>query len=85
MSGVTFDLLEQEAPERRDLYQQFVGLEEEERISFHYENDPEFLKLLRVTTGGPIPAPLGRYTCFINPGAGIQICLVCAADEFSAG
>ena len=46
MSSVTFDLLEQEALERRDLYQQFVGREEEERISFHYENDPEFFKIV---------------------------------------
>ncbi len=46
MSSVTFDFLEQEAPEKRDLYQQFVGQEEERRISFHYENDPEFFKIV---------------------------------------
>ncbi|RYZ84697.1 MAG: methyltransferase domain-containing protein [Moraxellaceae bacterium] len=35
-----------ETPERRDLYQQFSAEEEVERISFHYENDPEFFKIV---------------------------------------
>ncbi|MEY4588826.1 MAG: hypothetical protein RL497_902 [Pseudomonadota bacterium] len=46
MSSVTFELLEQETPDRRDLYQQFAHEEEVERISFHYENDPEFFKIV---------------------------------------
>ncbi|HMU68297.1 MAG TPA: class I SAM-dependent methyltransferase, partial [Cellvibrionaceae bacterium] len=62
MGNVTFEQLEQEAPERRDLYQQFAGQEEEERISFHYENDPEFFKIVTGDSWWTYSSPLWEDT-----------------------
>lgn len=57
MGGLTFAMLEAEEAER-DLYQTFDHAEEIKRISFHYENDPEFFKIVTVDDWWTYSCPL---------------------------